>query len=84
MAKTFTSLRNIDYSCDALSFRAAATRCREKRKIWVQQLEKKADDLTNTNAHLQVGMPHTLYNMSMCMVTYNISFPARQDVVLVL
>lgn len=33
--------------------RAAATRCREKRKIWVQQLEKKADDLTNTNAHLQ-------------------------------
>lgn len=33
--------------------RAAATRCREKRKIWVQQLEKKAEDLTNTNAHLQ-------------------------------
>lgn len=33
--------------------RAAATRCREKRKIWVQQLEKKADDLSNTNAHLQ-------------------------------
>ncbi|XP_078375802.1 uncharacterized protein LOC144659247 [Oculina patagonica] len=33
--------------------RAAATRCREKRKIWVQQLEKKADDLCNTNAHLQ-------------------------------
>ena len=38
------------------SFRAAATRCREKRKIWVQQLEKKADDLSNTNAHLQVRL----------------------------
>ena len=37
-----------------ISFRAAATRCREKRKIWVQQLEKKADDLSATNAHLQV------------------------------
>ena len=35
-------------------FRAAATRCREKRKIWVQQLEKKADDLSETNAQLQV------------------------------
>ncbi|KAK3700492.1 hypothetical protein QZH41_015722 [Actinostola sp. cb2023] len=33
--------------------RAAATRCREKRKIWVQQLEKKADDLNDTNSHLQ-------------------------------
>ncbi|XP_068670601.1 cyclic AMP-dependent transcription factor ATF-7-like [Montipora foliosa] len=33
--------------------RAAATRCREKRKIWVQQLEKKAEDLTTTNSHLQ-------------------------------
>ncbi|XP_032239798.1 cyclic AMP-dependent transcription factor ATF-2 [Nematostella vectensis] len=33
--------------------RAAATRCREKRKIWVQQLEKKADDLSNTNTQLQ-------------------------------
>lgn len=39
-----------------VSFRAAATRCREKRKIWVQQLEKKADDLSNTNAHLQVWL----------------------------
>ena len=37
-----------------ISHRAAATRCREKRKIWVQQLEKKADDLSTTNAHLQV------------------------------
>lgn len=34
--------------------RAAATRCREKRKIWVQQLEKKADDLSDTNSQLQV------------------------------
>jgi hypothetical protein len=37
-----------------VSFRAAATRCREKRKIWVQQLEKKADDLNDTNTQLQV------------------------------
>ena len=35
-------------------FRAAASRCRQKRKVWVQQLEKKADDLSATNVNLQV------------------------------
>lgn len=33
--------------------RAAASRCRQKRKVWVQQLEKKADDLSATNSRLQ-------------------------------
>uniref|UniRef100_A0AAX7U318 Cyclic AMP-dependent transcription factor ATF-2 n=1 Tax=Astatotilapia calliptera TaxID=8154 RepID=A0AAX7U318_ASTCA len=33
--------------------RAAASRCRQKRKVWVQSLEKKAEDLTSMNARLQ-------------------------------
>ncbi|GFT21835.1 cyclic AMP-dependent transcription factor ATF-7 [Nephila pilipes] len=33
--------------------RAAATRCREKRKQWITALERKADELANTNTHLQ-------------------------------
>ena len=49
-----------------VSFRAAATRCREKRKIWVQQLEKKAEDLTNTNAHLQVLRFFVSHNYPIC------------------
>lgn len=32
--------------------RAAASRCRQKRKIWVNQLEKKSDNLASTNAQL--------------------------------
>lgn len=35
--------------------RAAATRCRQKRKVWVSSLEKKAEELTHTNLQLQVG-----------------------------
>lgn len=35
--------------------RAAATRCRQKRKLWVSSLEKKAEELTHTNLQLQVG-----------------------------
>lgn len=34
--------------------RAAASRCRQKRKVWVQSLEKKADDLNSMNGQLQV------------------------------
>lgn len=34
--------------------RAAASRCRQKRKVWVQSLEKKAEDLSSMNAQLQV------------------------------
>ncbi|XP_069791884.1 cyclic AMP-dependent transcription factor ATF-2 isoform X2 [Narcine bancroftii] len=33
--------------------RAAASRCRQKRKVWVQSLEKKAEDLSSTNIQLQ-------------------------------
>uniref|UniRef100_A0A3Q4HDJ7 Cyclic AMP-dependent transcription factor ATF-2 n=1 Tax=Neolamprologus brichardi TaxID=32507 RepID=A0A3Q4HDJ7_NEOBR len=33
--------------------RAAASRCRQKRKVWVQSLEKKAEDLASMNARLQ-------------------------------
>ncbi|ESO92019.1 hypothetical protein LOTGIDRAFT_60579, partial [Lottia gigantea] len=33
--------------------RAAAARCRQKRKTWVNSLEKKADDLQNVNVKLQ-------------------------------
>lgn len=35
--------------------RAAASRCRQKRKVWVQSLEKKAEDLSSLNGQLQVG-----------------------------
>lgn len=34
--------------------RAAASRCRQKRKVWVQSLEKKAEDLNTMNGQLQV------------------------------
>ncbi|TTU60630.1 Cyclic AMP-responsive element-binding protein 5 [Bagarius yarrelli] len=34
--------------------RAAASRCRQKRKVWVMSLEKKAEELTHTNLQLQV------------------------------
>uniref|UniRef100_A0A1A8NHH5 Activating transcription factor 2 n=1 Tax=Nothobranchius pienaari TaxID=704102 RepID=A0A1A8NHH5_9TELE len=33
--------------------RAAASRCRQKRKVWVQSLEKKAEDLNTMNGQLQ-------------------------------
>uniref|UniRef100_A0A8C5QWA3 Cyclic AMP-dependent transcription factor ATF-2 n=1 Tax=Leptobrachium leishanense TaxID=445787 RepID=A0A8C5QWA3_9ANUR len=33
--------------------RAAASRCRQKRKVWVQSLEKKAEDLSSFNIQLQ-------------------------------
>ncbi|KAG9333170.1 hypothetical protein JZ751_013428 [Albula glossodonta] len=33
--------------------RAAATRCRQKRKIWVMSLERKAEELSHTNLQLQ-------------------------------
>uniref|UniRef100_A0A8D0GBZ7 cAMP responsive element binding protein 5 n=1 Tax=Sphenodon punctatus TaxID=8508 RepID=A0A8D0GBZ7_SPHPU len=36
--------------------RAAATRCRQKRKVWVMSLEKKAEELTQTNMQLQVAI----------------------------
>lgn len=34
--------------------RAAASRCRQKRKLWVSSLEKKAEELTSQNIQLSV------------------------------
>lgn len=38
--------------------RAAASRCRQKRKLWVNSLEKKAEDLASMNVSLSVGVVH--------------------------
>lgn len=35
--------------------RAAASRCRQKRKLWVNSLEKKAEDLSSLNISLSVS-----------------------------
>ncbi len=36
--------------------RAAAARCRTKKKIWTNNLEKKAEEFQKANAALQVGV----------------------------
>lgn len=46
--------------------RAAASRCRQKRKVWVQSLEKKADDLNSVNGQLQVLLPYTNCMFNSC------------------
>ncbi|XP_043080237.1 cyclic AMP-dependent transcription factor ATF-7-like isoform X3 [Puntigrus tetrazona] len=38
--------------------RAAASRCRQKRKIWVSSLEKKAEELTSINVSLSNEVSH--------------------------
>lgn len=38
--------------------RAAASRCRQKRKLWVNSLEKKAEELTSMNVSLSVSVLH--------------------------
>ncbi|TRZ00027.1 hypothetical protein DNTS_033578 [Danionella cerebrum] len=38
--------------------RAAASRCRQKRKLWVNSLEKKAEDLTSINVSLSNEVSH--------------------------
>ncbi|CAB1353831.1 unnamed protein product [Coregonus sp. 'balchen'] len=38
--------------------RAAASRCRQKRKVWVGSLERKAEDLATMNVSLTVSLPH--------------------------
>lgn len=43
--------------------RAAATRCRQKRKVWVMSLEKKAEELTQTNMQLQVWVVSQFFHM---------------------
>ena len=45
-----------DYEINlVMCFRAAATRCREKRKMWITALEKKAEEMSELNSHLQVS-----------------------------
>lgn len=46
--------------------RAAASRCRQKRKVWVQSLEKKAEDLCSTNGQLQVAPPPLPHSSPSC------------------
>ena len=36
--------------------RAAAARCRNKKKLWMTNLEQKADNMVATNAALQVRL----------------------------
>lgn len=43
------------YFYKSLLRRAAAARCRQKRKHWISNLEKKADELQSTNVRLQVS-----------------------------
>lgn len=45
--------------------RAAASRCRQKRKVWVQNLEKKAEDMSSMNGQLQVHT-HIFECISVC------------------
>lgn len=67
--------------------RAAATRCRQKRKLWVSSLEKKAEELTHTNLQLQVG--HAVYTdkhahkqatLVLGFLAFPCVFPERGDV----
>lgn len=49
--------------------RAAAARCRNKRKQWIANLERKADDINGVNGKLQVHfssafIPRTTFNQS--------------------
>lgn len=50
--------------------RAAATRCRQKRKVWVSSLERKAEELTHTNLQLQVHIHHWFTYLP-CNIKYN-------------
>ena len=42
--------------CNAMTlmYRAAAARCRNKKKLWMNSLEQKADNITAANSALQV------------------------------
>uniref|UniRef100_A0A4W5P8X2 Cyclic AMP-dependent transcription factor ATF-7 n=1 Tax=Hucho hucho TaxID=62062 RepID=A0A4W5P8X2_9TELE len=42
--------------------RAAASRCRQKRKVWVNSLEKKAEELSSINVSLAVSVFLMLYH----------------------
>ncbi|XP_040913350.1 cyclic AMP-dependent transcription factor ATF-2 isoform X1 [Toxotes jaculatrix] len=49
--------------------RAAASRCRQKRKVWVQSLEKKAEDLSSMNGQLQVLFTSNLHSLHVTAAT---------------
>ena len=51
--------------------RAAASRCRQKRKVWVQSLEKKAEDLSSLNGQLQVWGINAVH---FCLLVRSIGF----------
>lgn len=51
--------------------RAAATRCRQKRKVWVMSLEKKAEELTQTNMQLQVQIVRIFNGSNQLLKTRN-------------
>lgn len=47
--------------------RAAASRCRQKRKVWVCSLEKKAEELTSHNVQLSVSsVKNRVHKHCMC------------------
>lgn len=56
--------------------RAAATRCRQKRKVWVMSLEKKAEELTQTNMQLQVRGGGEVGGASLPQASAQLAFPA--------
>uniref|UniRef100_A0A8C3QDQ1 BZIP domain-containing protein n=1 Tax=Geospiza parvula TaxID=87175 RepID=A0A8C3QDQ1_GEOPR len=45
--------------------RAAASRCRQKRKLWVSSLEKKAEELTSQNIQLSVSAARPCHGPAM-------------------
>lgn len=51
--------------------RAAASRCRQKRKLWVSSLEKKAEELTSMNVSLTVSRHAALFTAQRCLVIQN-------------
>ncbi|KAI7834184.1 hypothetical protein BX661DRAFT_126166, partial [Kickxella alabastrina] len=36
--------------------RIAASKCRQKKKVWVQQLERRAEEVTNQNRSLHIAV----------------------------
>lgn len=64
--------------------RAAASRCRQKRKVWVQSLEKKAEDLSSLNGQLQVQCIYVNFALFLIIVnlTSSLFFPVSHPDIL--
>lgn len=57
------------------NFRAAAARCRLKKKVWVTNLEQKAEDLQSANDRLEVCMyVYTYVCLYLCMYVCILSY----------